>query len=90
MKDQEKAQSITNTQEWIWDLTDENNLNKEDRNQIRFKIYDALLEMAAWKEKQMIEKMKNCVKGLYLPAYSYLDRENSELIQDIKEAMMEE
>lgn len=50
----------------------------------------ALQEMAAWKEKQMIEKMENCVKGLYLPAYPYLDRENSELIQDIKEAMMEE
>ena len=80
MKDQEKAQSITNIQEWIWDLTDENNLNKEDRNQIRFKIYDALLEIAAWKEQQMIEKMEKFVRRLYLPAYSYLDKENSELI----------
>ena len=80
MKDQEKAQSITNIQEWIWYLTDENTLNKEDRDQIRFKIYDALLEIAAWKEQQMIEKMEKFVRRLYLPAYSYLDKENSELI----------
>lgn len=58
-------------------------------------VYNCLVEaaqqeMAAWKEKQMIEKMENCVKELYLPAYSYLDRDNLELIQDIKEAMMEE
>ena len=90
MTNEEKAQSITNSQKWILDLVDENNLTKEDRNQIRFKIYNALLEMATWKEEQMIEKMENFVKELYLPAYPYLDRENSKLIQDIKEAMMEE
>ena len=50
-------------------------------------VHPQLLEMAEWKEKQMIEKMENFVKGLYLPAYPYQDRENSELIEDIKQAM---
>lgn len=49
-----------------------------------------LCEMAAWKEQQLIEKMENFVKGLYLPAYPYMDRENAELIEDIKQAMKEE
>jgi hypothetical protein len=44
---------------------------------------------AKFMEERLIEKMENCVKKLYLPAYSYKDRENEELINDIKEAMME-
>lgn len=51
---------------------------------------NTIIDMAAWKEQQLIEKMENFVKGLYLPAYPYLDRENSELIKDIKQAMKEE
>ena len=75
--------------------------NKEKAHQIAWECtnhYDPIcckqewvemgaLEMAKWKEQQMIEKMENFVKGLYLPAYPYQDRENSELIEDIKQAM---
>lgn len=44
---------------------------------------------AIWMKERLIEKMEDFVKRLYLPAYSYKDRENEELINDIKEAMME-
>lgn len=57
MTDSEKSQDIVNKNfEWISNLVEENNLSKEDRNKIRFKMYSACQEMAEWKERQMIEK----------------------------------
>lgn len=51
MTNEEKAQEIVNKNfEWISNFFEENNLSKEDRNQIRFKMYSACQEMAEWKD----------------------------------------
>ena len=53
----EKSQEIVNKNfEWISNFVEENNLSKEDKNQIRYKMYSACQEMAEWKERQMINK----------------------------------
>lgn len=50
MTTREKAEEITNKhlEEWIADFVDYLNLSKDDRNQIRFKVYSACNEMADW------------------------------------------
>lgn len=55
ISNKEKSQEITNKHqnEWIYEFIESNNLSKEDRNQIRFKLYDACNEMAEWKDEQM-------------------------------------
>ena len=51
MKNKEKAEQIVNNQwQWIAEFIERSNLSKEDRNQIRFKMYDVCCEMAEWKE----------------------------------------
>jgi len=57
MTNEDKAKEIVNEQwQWIADFIEKNNLSKEDRNQIRFKMYNALLYMARWKDEQYKEK----------------------------------
>lgn len=82
MTDLEKAEEIYKDNKFELEVKG----GVQDEQEILF----MLEKMAAWKQEQMIEKMENFVRRLYLPAYPYLDRENLELIQDIKEAMMEE
>lgn len=59
MKDSEKSQEIVNKHfEWISNFVENNNLSKEDRNQIRYKMYSACQEMAEWKEKDMMADIR--------------------------------
>lgn len=44
----DKAQEIANSQEWLYKFIEDNNLSKDDRDQIRFKIGCACLDMAEW------------------------------------------
>lgn len=56
MTDKQKAEQIVNNQwQWIAEFIERSNLSKEDRNQIRFKMYDVCCEMAEWKEKEMLD-----------------------------------
>lgn len=65
MTDSEKSHEIANKNfEWISNFVEDNNLSKEDRNQIRFKIYSACQEMAEWKEQQMME-LWNVARNVY-------------------------
>lgn len=62
-EDKQKAEQIVNNQwQWIAEFIERSNLSKEDRNQIRFKMYDVCCEMAEWKEKQTIEKAVEWLK----------------------------
>lgn len=86
MTDEEKIRELIKCGEWC------ESINKCDYKNtgVNCYAYGIAMGVAAWKEQQMIEKMENFVKRLYLPAYPYQDRENEELINDIKEAMLEE
>lgn len=53
MTNEEKSQEIVNKHfEWISNFVEENNLSKEDRNNIRYKMYSACQEIAEWKDSQ--------------------------------------
>ena len=59
MTNRDKAQAITNKHynEWIAEFIENNNLSKEDRNQLRFKLYNACNEMAEWKDEQTVKRL---------------------------------
>ena len=56
-------------------------------------VHPQFLEMAQWKEEKLVEKVENFLRGIYLPYYannSHIDRDNNELINDIKKAILKE
>lgn len=56
-------------------------------------LYQAAMEMAKWKEQEILEKLENFLKGINLPYYadnSHIDVDNDELIKDIKKAILGE
>ena len=86
MKDEEKALQLAGLKETP---------DEEERyyNPFNCKIYDKCLEMAKWKEQEILKKLENILKGIYLPYYannSHIDADNDELIKDIKKAILEE
>lgn len=67
MTNKEKAEEITNAHlnEWIAEFVENNNLSKDDRNQIRFKLYNACEEMAAWKDGQFAKEKSALINRLF-------------------------
>lgn len=101
MTNSEKAQEIVNKNfEWISNLVEENNLSKEDINQIRFKMYIACQEMAEWEEKQMIDKACEWLEDMacYYAHWEYngdtyeneVVYDTEGLIKDFKKSMEEQ
>lgn len=76
MNNEKKAHEIVNKQwKWIADFIEKNNLSKEDRNQIRFQMYCACLDMAVWKDEQYrmdkthLDMVYEALDGLYQVRY---------------------
>ena len=66
MKNEEKTQEIVNDNfEWVSNFVEKNNLSKEDRNQIRFKMYGACQEMAQWKDDYYYKVITEIVGAAY-------------------------
>jgi len=63
---EEKAQEIVSKRwKWIADFIEKNNLSKDDRNQIRFEMYGAILDMAQWKDERINDKLIALAMWMY-------------------------
>lgn len=62
MTNEEKASEIVNKQwQWIADFIERNNLSKEDRNQLRFEMYGACIDMAQRKDEQFAKEKRELI-----------------------------
>lgn len=72
MTNQEKAQEILNEhcRRWISNFIESKNLSRDDNRLIRYQIYNALIEMAKWKDHQYSEIIKEECNASYESGYA--------------------